>query len=75
MGRKKASDSPDDRGRRPIGKQINVRVPAALLDQLEEVEKDTGLDTSSVIRMILTQNIEGYVRLARERKQQGGGHN
>lgn len=70
VGRKKQDDAGDDRGRTPIGKQVNVRIPDELMTLLKEVSEDTGLDTSSVIRMILTQNVDPYVRHARERRQQ-----
>lgn len=64
----------DGPGRTPIGKQVNVRIPDALMADLELVAADTNLDISAVIRLILTQNTDRYVREARERqakKQEG----
>lgn len=80
MGKKRSDDSgatnPESGGEGPgrpsIGKQVNVRIPPDLMADLEVIAKDSGLDISAVIRMILTQNRGGYIRQIRERRQQQG---
>jgi hypothetical protein len=64
--------SDDGRGRTPIGKQVNVRIPPALLADLQLVADDAALDISAVVRMVLSQNVEVYVRQVRERRQRQG---
>jgi hypothetical protein len=77
VGRNKKDGNPaeggDERGRTPIGKQVNVRIPPDLLSDLQFVADDASLDISAVIRMILSQNVEVYVRQIRDRKQRQEG--
>lgn len=66
MGRKKKTET-GDAGRARIGKQVNVRIPDDLLEDLELIAKDFGLDLSAVIRMILTQCRGTYVKQIKEK--------
>lgn len=49
------------KGRPKIGsQQINTRVSLSLLRELEYVAEGLGLDVSSFIRMLITENIHVY---------------
>lgn len=67
------------RGRPAMGRQVNVRIPDALMVDLEAISAGMGLDISDVIRMILTENKREYLdRLETKKKPKGkakdGGH-
>lgn len=59
-------------GRPTIGKQVNVRLPDELLQNLEYIGEALGLDLSNVIRMMLTEQQHVYLTRAREAKQKLG---
>jgi hypothetical protein len=66
MGKRRQDAEPSGRGRPPIGKQVNVRIPPELLADLELIETATGNDLSAVIRQILSENVAPYVRRSRD---------
>jgi uncharacterized protein YdeI (YjbR/CyaY-like superfamily) len=57
------------RGRPAMGKQVNVRIPDALMADLEAISLGTGLDLSDVIRMILTENKREYLDRLEQKKK------
>jgi hypothetical protein len=61
MARKKsgaASENGGHPGRKPIGKQVNVRLPDDLIARLRALGEPQLLDLSGVIRMILARYLE-----------------
>lgn len=52
-------------GRPTTGKQVNVRMPADILDDLQLISEELSLDLSNVIRMILSQQRHQYVEQVR----------
>lgn len=51
-------------GRPPVGRQINFRAPDELADRLDRVAEILALDTSSLIRMIIAENLATYEQRA-----------
>lgn len=62
MGKKKDSSG----GRPGVGRQINFRAPPDLVQRLETVAEALALDVSSLIRMVLAENLARYERRADE---------
>jgi hypothetical protein len=56
---------PNPPGRPGKGKQVNVRLSQEIIDDLDLIERAHGLDTSSAIRMILTETRKPLVDRAR----------
>lgn len=72
---KSKRDEPAKVGRPSIGKPVHVRIPLEIMADLELIEQAHGLDTSSAIRMILTEARHDIVERAKEtiriRKERG----
>lgn len=68
--RRQDSDPKPGPGRPAVGKQFGVRLPAELQTSLEEIGEGMGLDLSSVMRMILTEQHGTYLQRVRQRRQQ-----
>lgn len=73
MARKKndiseLKDPLEGRGRTPIGKQVNVRIPPEMLAAVEFIAKDGEMDNSTVIRMVLAHHIYDYVEQVKQRQ-------
>ena len=67
-----------DGGLPPIGKQVNVRLPQALLGDLDIIAQANNNDLSAVIRQVLSECVAPYVERAREtirRRQEARGGN
>jgi hypothetical protein len=48
------------RGRRTHGRPFNIRFPTELLDRLGECARDLGLDVSSLVRLMLNEQLPLY---------------
>jgi len=66
VAKHKTGAEPRSAGRPAIGKQVNIRIPAGLLEELELIGEAKGLDLSNVIRMILTEKTPAYLEEARD---------
>jgi Arc/MetJ-type ribon-helix-helix transcriptional regulator len=53
-------------GRPAIGKQVNVRLPGEIIQDLEYIYRGLGMDSSEVIRFILRRHLHTLVNEARE---------
>lgn len=70
------SDPPQPRAGRPkIGDPVNVRIPPNLMSRMKRVEDVLGLDHSTLIRLVLTEQLHIYEQRARavEANQQEDG--
>jgi hypothetical protein len=69
-----SQDKPDepDRPNARRAKQVNVRLSQEILDDIAIIEKAHGLDTSSAIRMILTESRHSIVQRARRILEERG---
>lgn len=65
MAKKKQDIDSPERGRPFIGKQVNVRIPPQLLEDLEYIATAKQNDLSAIIRDILASHVAEHLRQAR----------
>lgn len=56
-------------GRPPIGRQVNIRIPAELMTDLEYIGDALGMDLSNLIRTVLVEQLHIYLERARLAKE------
>lgn len=59
-------DKPDGGGRPPVGRPVNFRASADLIGRLDRTAEILELDTSSLIRLILAENLAVYEKRAEQ---------
>lgn len=56
-------------GRPAIGRQVNIRIPAELMTDLEYIGEALGMDLSNLIRTVLIEQLHVYLERARLAKE------
>jgi hypothetical protein len=51
------------------GRPFNIRFPAELLDRLSECARELGLDVSSLVRLVLNEQLHLYEDRARQARR------